>query len=172
MEEKFDRMIFVLSEELGLYISAAFASELLKSWLANEGWRFYDITYFNLPFSLLWAEQASPLFGRKIQKGGDLHNALLTNGKNVDFEDISDSYVKVTAKDNRFLDASFVIGNHQFRVIDEHLYETITLYATENNERILKKEIEINNNYIQDTLTRKDWKEDTRLLSIAKKLMG
>lgn len=72
MEQHFDLIIEILEKSLGMFLSDAFAKRLLQSWRTNEGWRYYDTNYNNLPFMLLYAEPAYTIFGRMIRKDSQL----------------------------------------------------------------------------------------------------
>ncbi|MCD8125137.1 MAG: hypothetical protein LUE23_08925 [Lachnospiraceae bacterium] len=169
MREKFDRIIYLLSKMSGMYISQGFAKELLESWILSEGWRYYQTTYFNLPFSLIWAEPARTMFGRLIDKESELHQALFKKGQNFSFTDARKGYVQIGQKD--YLDATFYFGDHKSRVIEEHLYETISLCVTENGKLLHKQIIIIDNDYTCRVLAMSNWQKDQRLLKIAADLM-
>ena len=58
MKEHFDLIVLILEKKLQIYVSYHFAETLLRSWRDNEGWRYYDTNYNNLPYMLLFAEMA------------------------------------------------------------------------------------------------------------------
>ena len=160
MRDEFDKIIYILGNTIGIHISIGFAEKLLQSWKVNEGWRYYESTYANLPYMLLYAEPAYSMFGRILPRKGNIYPKLIQCGRNFAFEDHGESYVKIAQKHGKYLDATFYLGNHRYTQDGEHLTETYNLVIVEGKEAIYEKEIEVEEEYL-DKL-KFSWKDSER----------
>ncbi len=125
LKEQYDRVVYVLSKEIEIKISNSLARELLRQYLISQGWRYNMATLNNLPWVLLEANGAHSLFGRYIQKDGELHKKLKESCATVDFQ-ISDDgkYVKIINNSKKeYVNIYFHMYNHTKKVIEDHLQE-------------------------------------------------
>ncbi len=148
LREQFDRLIYILETSIEIKISYAFAEEILTQYLFNEGWLFYESTYANLPWMLIYAMQAKPLINRWILKGGMLYQFLQESCKAVKLTDIPDSkFAKVEAK-NGFVDLSFYLCNHKIAKDGESIKETYKLVIVENDTVIFERVISVEQDFL------------------------
>lgn len=172
MRDEFDKMIYVLGKSLGMHIAIGFADKLLRSWKANEGWRYYESTYANLPYMLLYAEPAYSMFGRILPKDGEIHQELLCSGKNFVFEENRKDYVKIKQKEGKFLDATFLLEDHQYVQYGEHLTETYQMKIIEGNDTIYEKTIEVEENSLKKlSVNWRDTKRNHKLRELAQNVL-
>lgn len=98
MKENFDRIIYIWNKTTDIKISRAFAQDLLSLWKKNKGWLYYDNTFNNLSYMLLYPLPGVSLVGRMIKKNSPLH-AKLQNCKEIFFLDTKQKdYVQVKKK--------------------------------------------------------------------------
>ena len=173
MREQFDRMIYVLEISTEIKISYAFAEEILTQYLCNEGWLYYETTYANLPWMLIYAMQAKPLINRWILKGGMLYQFLQENCKTVVLKDIPNGkFAKVEAK-NGFVDLSFYLCNHKIAKEGESIKETYKLVIVENDTIIYERILCVEQDFLKKmiSLPVQRSKRNPKLQAIAGKLM-
>lgn len=174
MRKHFDKIIYLLGKKLGINISYGFAEKLLKNWAANEGWRYYESTYENLPYMLLYAEPAYSMYGRLIFRDGEIYQALKKKGKNFAFEPFGERYIKIIQKTGKFLNASFYLCNHKYIENGEHLTEYYRLKIIEDEKVIFQKKIEVEPNYLYHLINDSSWKmtdKDIRLKELAQNIL-
>lgn len=173
LREQFDRIIYILEASIEIKISYAFAEEILRMYLLDEGWRYYDSTYDNLPFMLIYAIQAKPLVNRLIFKDGNLYNFLKEDCKAVSLEDLPDSkYAKITAKEG-FVDLSFYLCNHNIKKEAESIEETYKLVVVEGEKAIYERLIKVDPDFLRKliALPQERSRRNPKMLKIAETLM-
>lgn len=139
--DNYDEIIRYLEKRLEIHISYSFGEKLKNSFIENKGWEYYDCTYQNLPFMLLYAEPAFTLVKRKIEKNGDVYNAIEKTCNSVRFENDDGQYVQIVPKENQWVDLSAYVAVHKRKVEDERLTESFRLVITYNDQKILSKRI-------------------------------
>ncbi len=141
---QFDRIVYIWNRTTGIRMSEAFAGQLLKIYIANEGWQFYNSNRYNLPFMLIYAERAYPLINRWIRKESAVYTILKQNGS-VRFEEIpgNGSYVIVKRKGSHFADISFYLTRHKPEITEEHPNETFDIVVTESGKKVGEYTIDV-----------------------------
>lgn len=175
MKEQFDRVIYVLSKDIDIYISCDLAKEMLWQYMVSKGWLYYHATLNNLPWVLGNTNKWHTLFGRKIIRNSSLHKAL-ENHACIRFEEFG-KYIKIMNKGKEYLHIGFYFGGHTKTVTDNHLIETIEFCVAEGKRPITKtifqKTIEIDTKYFLNliNLPKEKSKRDERYLEIAAKMI-
>lgn len=156
LREQFDRVIYVLSKDIGIHISANVAKKMLRIYIGEEGWRYRNATLNNLPWAFGETAPGLPLFGQSIIKDGELHKAIALKCPEVHFEDSFSNYVRIKNREGKFIDLSYVMYNHQKNVENDILHETIDLIVSRgrvpNVQTIFHKTIEIRTEYFLNLL--------------------
>lgn len=158
LREQFDRVIYILSKDIEVYISYHKAETMLQCYLANEGWRYRVATLNNLPWVFGEVIGATPLFGRKILRDGILHAALHEKCPEVLFiDDGKDKHVKVMNQNGKYLDLHYLLMNHCKRIENDHLYESVDIWVYRGGglldaETILKKTVRIQTDYFMNMI--------------------
>lgn len=179
MRDQFDRIIYILEKELDIKISINLAKRMLKDYVDSEGWLYSWATINNLPWVLGYLSLAKSLYMQPVLKGSALYNAILNNCPTAKFipYEYNDKYVILTNKDRQFINIEFCIINHQKKLLDNKLTETMDLVVRDNtnekDKRFFTKKIIINQNYLLNLINYKSEKvyRNEKLLSIAKSLM-
>lgn len=177
LKEQFDRVIYILEQDLEIKISKETARKMLQEYLACEGWTYRAATMNNLPWKFAETGCARPLFGRWILVGGELERALRSKCPEVELVPTSNSrYVKVMCNDKQFVSLQYFLHKHHCRLEEEHLCESITMrvYNSDDAEHtVFEKEISINTEYFMNliSLPAERCKRNEGLLSIAKEEM-
>ena len=174
LRDQFDRIIYILEKTTGIKISEAFAEKLLKSYVVNEGWMYYDSTQDNLPYMLLYAEPAYSIINRLVEKDSDLYKGILENCSTVELQSVNKKYSKVVPKDNRYTEVKFILAEHHNRVEDNHLTETFSLHIIESNNIVYSQKIEVDPDFLRrlQKLPEERSLRNRKLLQIAEKVCG
>ena len=175
MREQFDRIVYILEKSIEIKISKSFAEKMLTCYLDAEGWLYYDSTAYNLPFKLLQSSGCWVLYGRGVQKGDGLYNALSAYGK-VLLLDNGGNFVTVKTQSGTFADIRFLVTNHKKTLVDGEAKEFITLSVfegvTSKAPQIYRKEMEIQKEWLLRlmNLPESRSRRNLALLEIAEKL--
>lgn len=162
--EQFDRVIYLLSKDMEIYISPATAKDMLQSYVRNEGWLFKDASLHNLPWKFGEAERGLKLFGRRIQPNGVLEQALREKCPEVELIPVSNSnsdtpLLQVRAHNSSFVNLRYLLYNHKVKLDDtgEHIEETIVFRVYRGEapkiETILEKTIDIRTDYFMNLIS-------------------
>lgn len=173
LKKQFDRLVYILEQNIEIKISIAFAEEILRIYCENEGWRYYESTYDNLPFMLIYALQAKPLVNRLILKNGELCEALKSKCNNIYFEETAnDKYVKVKAESG-FVNLSFYLCNHNIVKKENDIDETYRLVVTETDKIIYEKNITVDPSFLPKlmNLSSERSHRNFSMLEIAERIM-
>lgn len=76
MIENFDRVMFVIKQDLGVNFSNRIAGVMLRSWLAGECWRYTGASLKNLPWMLALFAPSLPLKGQYLRKQSPLREVM------------------------------------------------------------------------------------------------
>lgn len=182
MRKHFDKVVYILEKTLKLKISLAYAEKLLSFYAANEGWRFYEATYDNLPFFLMYGRGAEPIYKKRILEGSEIYNTLKEDDNvNLVKEIVNETptgYYIVENKENQFLDYTYILSEHKYVLEDDELTEYFTFDISSGNaafdtlKDIHKHKIKVDPNYLRNLINYKEWKPNRKLLDIAEKIMG
>ncbi|KAA8816107.1 hypothetical protein CSQ85_11820 [Bifidobacterium rousetti] len=126
MRTQFDRVVRAWEVFSGIHMSAAYAENMLLAWRNDEGWRYYDATYQNLPQMLFWAAMAQNLVGRYILADSPLAR-MLAKMPQVDLIPGHGGYLQVGKTGNMFLELEFLLLDRRIHVQGEHYTESFGL---------------------------------------------
>lgn len=76
MRGEFDRVTLAWERFSGIHLGPGAARDMLRRWRDDQGWRYYDATYGNLPQMLFFAAGGQNLVKRYIVPGSPLHERL------------------------------------------------------------------------------------------------
>lgn len=77
LKERFDKAIYIISEDTGIVIKENLAETMLKTYIKSEGYLYTGATRMNVPWILAYMSNSNSLFGR-IVKDNILKEALST----------------------------------------------------------------------------------------------
>ena len=156
LRKQFDRVVYVLSKDIHIYIGAHTAKEMLRIFIGEEGWRYRSATLNNLPWIFGETAPALPLFGRFIVRDSALYQAIAVKCPEVRFEDGCGNYVQIKNNAGAYVDLSYVMYNHQKHVTEDHLYETMDFMVSRGrvpkSETIFFNTIDIQTDYFLNLL--------------------
>lgn len=173
MKNHFDLIIHILEKSLHMLISDYLAETLLIDWKNNEGWRYYDTYYHNLPYMLLFAEPSYTLYGKLIRKDSKFAKTLIQNGQNIAVQNTNMRfYDKIVQKDG-FLDASFYLTEHKYVRNGEHTEEYCYFVVNEQKKEIYREKIVIDHEELYKLIQNQDKRNsrEERLIQIASKIL-
>ena len=176
LREQFDRVVYVISKELGIRCSTMFWRKVLNQFLVNEVYFYPWLTESNLPYIFaLKGMQHQNILGQKFLIGTQLYNAIEAHN-NVSFEvdEKNPEYARLkNAGTYLNLQVRFY-GHRQKAVEGEELSESMFFCVDDmdSDEEIYRTRLTFNETYFPNLI--KDSKNENRqlwLLDIAKDMM-
>ena len=159
VRDNFDIAIYIMQQVSGLYLSETNMKALLQNYICNEGHLYYGATVYNIPWMLLYmyTMPARTCYGQIIKKGGFLHT-MLQQIPDITYENCTrmPGYCQIKGKNHKFIDYVFSFNQHQRKIIDDEVCESLTLmvcsasHATEENP-VGKIKLKNNKLYVNET---------------------
>ncbi|OZG59897.1 hypothetical protein BLEM_2072 [Bifidobacterium lemurum] len=171
MRDQFDRIVYIWSKQTGIRLSHAFAEKLLRQWRDDEGWRFHIANYQNLPFALLYAQPALPLYGRLVSSSSPLHTALVRRPEIRMVPSVNGKYSQVKSSDGGYVDPSFFVSEHRQEVVDERLEESFLLTVTLSDETVYRERIMVDHSFLTNLMKSETGHRDRDFLDIAARVL-
>lgn len=175
LRSQFDRVVYLISNELEIRCNKKFWKETLNQFLVNRVYCYPWLTEANLPYIFAYrGMQHSNVWGQKIKVGSELYSAL-ERYPNVCFDMSDGAYQKVCNKNN-FLDLHFRFTQHKQNAPDgRKLVETMLFCVDDfsNNNTLFEKEITFSETYFINLINKSDNNDKRQqwLLDVANELM-
>lgn len=125
--EEFDRVIYVLSQTLGFHISPTLAEDMLRDWIAAEGYLYTGAHMRNIPWMLAYFSRRQSLFGRRILDNVELMDAIHEHEPNAHFDN------QTLVRGRQFYSVTFEFIGHRTRPLPEARIEeafTMRVFGT------------------------------------------
>lgn len=171
LRTQFDRIVYIWDRTTGIKMSNALAEELLRGYIKDEGWLYYDSNKYNLPFMLIYADHRYPLIGRFIYKDSKIYQQL-SKLQSIHFEEAKNStrYVKIVRNEMKYLDLAFYLTKHKPQITYDHPKETFEVVIVENNKIIIEQTVEVDIQFSKMLMNLSDDStyRNKKLLEIAK----
>lgn len=178
LHDQFDRVIYILSKDTGIYFSAAMSEKMLQGYLSREGWSFRDAAPYNLPWTFVEGQTALPLFGQRIRRGCALYDAIDSHCPAVRFDEVSGgNSVRILQNSGQYVDLNFTFVSHTHTVKEENLHETIDFWVYSGEppaiKTVYKEPVQIQTDYFLNLIVLSDEcsHRNQRLLEIAHALL-
>lgn len=175
LKSQFDRVVYVISDELKIRCSGHFWEKALQQFLANKTYCYPWLTEANLPYLFAYRGlHHQDIWGQKFLENSELYNALKKH-PNVKFEKATGGYMFLKQK-RTFLKLQFrLTGHKQIAQSGESLRESMMLYVDDmvSDRTIFAKRIEFSETHFIRLIEKKG-NEDKRqqwLLDISNRLM-
>ena len=176
---KFDKIIYFLSKETGLFISETLAEKMIDEYFASQAYLYPGATLLNVPLIFAYFSGTHSLYGRYFKSNQELvTNVMATIPDEVYWDE--KNLLKTTGK--RFIDISFCFRNHHIQLIEAHeLSEQIVFSAAYEHDgeirNIYEKVISFDPVYSQNLLNyeaknlpEKTVTRNTALLALAEQM--
>ncbi|MGQ9444960.1 hypothetical protein ACTHGP_06010 [[Pasteurella] aerogenes] len=144
----FDKVIYALQKEIGIYISETLAAQMLRDYFGSRAYLYNGSTLRNLPLVLAYFSLNVNLVGRRV------FSAELIESINK----MPNLYVdeKQQVKSKYYSAVGFYFTQHRIQLIDHHLSEHILLVISQGDinhpEEIYRKKLVFDNLYIENLL--------------------
>lgn len=126
MRGEFDRVALAWERFSGIHLGPGAARDMLRKWRDDQGWRYYDATYGNLPQMLFFAAGGQNLVKRYIVPDSPLHERL-KGVPQVRFTPTRSRYVQVDKAGPGFLTLDFLLYARRIEWDGQHMNETFRL---------------------------------------------
>ncbi|GHU89681.1 hypothetical protein FACS1894202_08290 [Clostridia bacterium] len=143
LRDNFDAAVSILEDCTGLYFSAKTCVTMLTHYKGCEGYRYYGATLYNIPWFLLYAEHALPLWGRYVRVGSPLHSTIKTNPDAVMLPTETNGYEQIKNAPNAEFSADFRFMDFRQRLTNGVLDESILFDVSDKGHHILQERIPI-----------------------------
>ena len=126
MRGEFDRVTLAWERFSGIHLGPGASRDMLRRWRDDQGWRYYDATYGNLPQMLFFAAGGQNLVKRYIVPGSPLHERL-KGVPQVRLAPTRSRYVQVDKAGPGFLTLDFLLYARRIEWDGQHMNETFRL---------------------------------------------
>ena len=176
-KEHFDKAIYLLQEETGIYITPAMAETLAENYVVMRAYNYVSATPYNIPWYLIYSFNGFPLDHMIIRKNTTIYKHLLQQGfvlknskikKHIYVADnkgcllTATNYRYVVDKNdnlNEWLD--FSILRPDDKVTDTLLYVAMDRFS-----------IKVDSYYFGNLINYSDWNPRQKVLHIAERYMN
>lgn len=79
-KEHYDKVIYLLQKETGIYITLAMAETLAENYVVKRAYNYIDATLYNIPWYLIYSFSGFPLYHMIIRKNTAIYKHLLQCG--------------------------------------------------------------------------------------------
>lgn len=175
-KEHFDKAIYLLQKETGIYITHAMAEALAENYAMVRAYNYIDATIYNIPWYLLYSFRGFPLYHMVVKKDTTLYKCLLKNGfalkeskiKGHDYIENNEGYLltatnyryAVDKNDNLKEWLDFSILRPDDGVTDTLLYIPVDRFS-----------VSVDSYYFGSLIHYQDWRKRRNMLEIAQKYM-
>ena len=146
----FDKIVWLLQKEMGLYISLTLAKQMLDDFFHSQSYLYKGASLRNMPLVLAYFSLNKGIIGRKVLPTS---LELLKSIREVEELYLEGNQIK----SHRFSDAGFYFHDHKTHLINHHLTEslifTISKGTGDHVDKIYEKMICFDNNHIENLLT-------------------
>lgn len=175
-KEHFDKAIYLLQKETGIYINLTMAEALAENYVRTRAYNYIDATIYNIPWYLIYSYSGFPLYHMNIRKNTLLYKRLVKIGLNLKDSKI-ENYVYVENREGYLLTATnyrYAVDNNDninewldFSIIrpDDTVTDTLLYIPVE------RFSIKVDSYYFGNLIQYKDWSPRQNLLQIAGKYM-
>lgn len=176
-KEHYDKAVYLLQEETGIYITLKMAEDLAENYAAMRAYNYIDATIYNIPWYLIYSFTGFPLHHMVIKKNTTLYRHLIKLGFELKDSKI-EGHVYVANSEGHLLTATgyryVVDGNDNFNewldfsIIcpDATVAETL-LYVP-----IERFSISVDSYHFGNLINYQDWSPRQNVLDIAERYMN
>ncbi|MBZ9559069.1 MULTISPECIES: hypothetical protein [unclassified Modicisalibacter] len=171
----FDRVIYLLEQDIGLKITAKLAEQMLIDYRGQEGHQYMGATLQNVPWVFAYMTLSKSLVGRRVPGDEAMLDAV---EKTVPGAVIDRDRMQVTWRKGQFVEVDFCFIHHRARHEDGNLRESMKMVVSHgrDNAPVYSKVIEFDRNRFRN-LVRTPAERATRprreeLVGLAEKILG
>lgn len=176
-KEHYDKAIYLLQKETGIYITHAMAEKFAKNYTVERAYNYIDATMYNIPWYLIYSSSGFSLHHMIFKKNTTIYKHLRQLGLELRESNIKGS---VYVEDHE--GCRIVATNYRYSVDkNDHLNEWLDFSITcPNNSKddprpksILDRfSVKVDSYYFENLIHFKNWKPRQNILDIAAKYMN
>lgn len=175
-KENFDKAIYLIQKELGLYISRDMAMSIAENYVEERAYNYIDATNYNIPWYLIYCYPGFDLYHKLIRSGSTLYRHLKKTGVRLNtsrkegYVYVADSYELVLR-----------VVNYRYHVdsdynLNEWLDCSLLMPDSDSEDVLLYKavdrfSIKVDSYHFGHLINYKDWDPINPLLEIAESVM-
>ncbi|WP_392562237.1 hypothetical protein RHO12_01755 [Orbus sturtevantii] len=164
--EQFDRVVYVLENDIGIKLSDTLAIDMLKNYVAEQGYLYRFSSLHNIPWMFAYFSNSQTLRGRIIFKNEALKTALLTL---TPFTFASKNADQVVNETGKFANLTFYFTRHKVKKEDESYTESLDFVVAYEGNDIYTQEIVFDVHFFNHLINTKgnDDKRKRNLIELA-----
>lgn len=184
LKSEFDRVVYIVSNILGIQCSKNMWKSVLQQFLEDRAYCYPWLTESNLPYIFAYRGlQHKKLWKQRFAVDSNAFkvlekhpNVVFVNPDDKNGEEIKNSKYKILLNKNNFLNLRFRFTNHKQVSVDDETFRESMLFCIDDantGEIIFKRVIEFEETYFLSILNNKNNKDKRQkwLLDIANELM-
>ena len=176
-KENFDKAIYLLQKQTGIYINLNLAEELAKNYASMRAYNYIDANVYNIPWYLIYSFHGLRLYHMLIKIDSVIYKQLVSLGFTLNKSSRA-GYVYVASHKDYSITATnyrYVVGK------DDTLTEYLDFSVTKPNknvtdallhEKVKRFSVKVDSYYFGNLVNYKKWKPNKMLLDIADKYMN
>ncbi len=129
--EHFDSVIHLIQMRAGVQFSKNCIIKMLTAYQASEGWLYKGASEQNIPWTFAYLTLSESLYGQRIYRN-EIRQALLCKNPHLTFEQY-----RLIPTTGVFFSAEFCFLNHQRKVVNHHLTESLTFSISTSDREVL-----------------------------------
>lgn len=176
-KEHFDKAIYLLERETGIYISLKMAEMLAENYVVMRAYNYIDATVYNIPWYLMYSFNGFPLYHMIVKKNSTLYRHLKQLGLDLKNSKIK-GHVYVESDEGYLLKST----NYRYVVdendnLNEWLDFSILRPDPEVPDNLLyipadRFSVSVDSYHFGNLINFQDWKPRQQILAIAEKYMN
>lgn len=176
-KEHYDKAIYLLQEETGIYITLAMAETLAENYVIMRAYNYIDATIYNIPWYILYSFNGFPLYHMIVRKNTILYRHLMELGFVLKDSKVKE-HVYVENNEGYLLTAT----NYRY-VVDENdnLNEWLDFSIIRPDETVTdtllyvpadRFSVRVDSYYFGNLVRYSKWKSNRRVLDISERYMN
>lgn len=176
-KEHFDKAVYLLQAETGIYVNPGMAKELAENYAAMRAYNYIDATINNIPWYLLYSFAGFPLYHMAVMENTTLHKQLVKLGFSMRKSKM-DGFVYVEDKEGYLLIAT----NYRYhkdkvgRLAEELDFSVVRPDPTVTDTRlylpVIRFSVRVHSEHFEELVHCKTWTPMQELLDIAERYMA
>lgn len=176
-KEHYDKVIYLLSKETGIYITYDMAEKLAKNYVNMQAYNYIDAIVYNIPWYLIYSFNGFPLHYMIVKKNTTLYRHLSHMGLKLK-DSRMQGYVYVESNEEYLLAATnyrYVVSKNEY--LNEWLdFSILRPDPTETDIGLFvpadRFSVKVDSNYFASLINYDKWKVNEKILDIAKRCMN
>ncbi|CDE81402.1 putative uncharacterized protein [Ruminococcus sp. CAG:353] len=151
IQDNNNKIIRDIREITGIYFKNTYLNQIIKEYISARNYRYTHTNKFNIPYCILYAQQALDLFGQKINTDTSNIGALICEAisQNSNFFTVTDNQIMKKPDISSYVNISLMVSHHVIRGEQQFIRIRVNESCDNIVDTIFKRQIEMRQ-YIYD----------------------